>query len=148
MLRLQKATVRDILAEAEASPTVEVCGLVWRAKGGETVYSLRNIHKDPERYYAVDPADMMVAYRRMDEEDGVPLAFYHSHPGGKPDPSEQDMAGALNVDLHYLIAYPWVPEFEKDQAAFYGAQGPVWRLSAWECISMQILIQDNYEVTE
>lgn len=146
MLKLQKATVITILRLAEEHPSIEVCGLVWQAREYQCVAPLRNVHADPTRYYAVDGKELVAAYASMDRMDGEPLAFYHSHPGGKPDPSEQDMLGALNEGLHYLIAYPWVPEFEKDKAALHGIQGPVWRLSAWYCLAMQILVEDQYEV--
>lgn len=152
MLRLQQATVATILRLAGEYPTIEVCGFVWASGDwpgdGELqhVVPLRNTHPEPSRYYSVDAIEMTEAYRVMERAAGEPLAFYHSHPGGKPDPSEQDMLGALNTGMHYLIAYPWVPEFAKDQAAFHGAEGPIWRLSAWECIGMQILVEDQYEV--
>jgi desampylase len=145
MLRLQKATVAAILREAEATPTVEVCGLVWASKAGEqTVVPLRNSHKEPERYYDIDPAELLAAYRRMEEAEGAPLAFYHSHPNGTPDPSEADMMGAMNTGMHYLIAYPW----RRDDMVLPGEPcEPVWRLSTWECIMMQVLVEDQYEVS-
>lgn len=146
MLRLQQATVIEVLRWAQAHPTLEVCGFVWCLGEQQVVNPLRNTHPDPTRYYSVDARELAEVYRVMDQRGGEPLAFYHSHPGGKPDPSEQDMLGAMNVGMHYLIVYPWEPQFSKDQAAFHGAEGPIWRLSAWECIGMQILVEDQYEV--
>jgi proteasome lid subunit RPN8/RPN11 len=145
MLRLQKATVAAILREAEATPNLEVCGLVWAdAAGEQTVTSLRNAHKEPERYYDVDPAELLKAYRQMEEVQGSPVAFYHSHPGGSPHPSEADMMGAMNGGMHYLIVWPWM----RDDMVLPGEPDKkVWRISTWQCISMQVLIEDEYEVT-
>ena len=139
MLRLQKATVATILREAEAGVPHEVVGFVWAAKGVQYVELLNNAHPDPNQYYDVDPVEMMRAYRKMELAEGWPVAFYHSHPGGKSDPSEQDMLGAMNVGLHYLIAYPW--SLDQDRS-----NEPVWRLSAWRCLEMQVLVQEEYEV--
>jgi proteasome lid subunit RPN8/RPN11 len=139
MLRLQKATVADILREAEAGVPHEVVGFVWAAKGVQHVEPLRNTHPDPNQYYSVDDLELTRVYRKMDQAEGWPVGFYHSHPGGKPDPSEQDMIGAMNVGMHYLIAYP-------DYFCPDGMCEPVWRLSVWHCIEMQVLVSDDYEV--
>lgn len=129
MLRLQKATTRTILRWAAQHPQVEVCGLVWASERGQTVHPLRNVHTDPARYYATDPRDVRDAFAAMDREHGEPLAWYHSHPGGKWDPSETDMDGAFNTGMYYLIAYPKAPE---------------WQLSAWECIEPGILLSADW----
>lgn len=146
MLRLQKATVVEILRWASSSPDVEVCGLVWATERGQTVHPLKNVHPEPATYYRTAPKDVRDAFTAMDEQGGEPLAWYHSHPGGKPDPSEEDMAGAFNVGMHYLIAYPWnravvepmLPGEPEDR---------VWRLSTWECLEIGMLLQTDCEVT-
>jgi proteasome lid subunit RPN8/RPN11 len=135
MLRLQKATVAAILRHAEAHPTQEVCGLVWANARAQVVRALTNVHPHPARYYRVAPKDLREAYDVMDADGGEPIAFYHSHPSGKRDPSEEDMLGAFNAGMHYLIAYP--------DTVNGRAQ---WNLTAWECLSPQILVEEQYEV--
>lgn len=136
MLTLQKAAVAEILRWASQHPGVEVCGLVYRSGAGrDTVLPLRNVHPQPEKYYRTDHQDVRQAFAVMDDEGGELLAWYHSHPGGKPDPSEEDMLGAMNVGAHYLIAYPWI-----------GHDVSTWRLSTWECIAPQVLVESEYEV--
>lgn len=144
MLQLTKDATAIILRWASRHPTIEVVGLVWQHMDGlQTVHPLSNVHSQPDKYYTVDPQELQAVYARMGEYDGQMLAFYHSHPGGKPDPSEEDMAGALNVGVHYLIAYPWT----RDDMVLPGEPNePVWRLSAWECIETSILVEDKYEV--
>lgn len=149
MLVLKKDTVKAVLAWAEEHPLFEVCGMVWQHNTSslQTVVPLKNIHSEPTKYYAVDHQEMQRAYRRMAERDCHLLAFYHSHPGGKPDPSEADMEGALNVGVHYLISYPW--DRSTEEPVLPGEPDKkVWRLSAWDCIEMGILVQDEIEVVK
>lgn len=153
MLRLQKATVADILTHAAQATGLEVVGLVWQTSGPndapvQVVRRLRNVHSQPDKYYSVSPAELMRAYRDMDQEGGEPLAFYHSHPGGKPDPSEEDMLGAMNVGMHYLIAHPTRTEMKvMGRADPIVVTGIPWRLSAWECISPQILVGAELDIS-
>ena len=142
MLRLRKSTVEAILSWASRHHEVEVCGLVWghsESDRGETVYPLRNMHPDPARYYRTSPKDIREAFDAMDREDGYPLAWYHSHPSGKPDPSETDMQGAFDTDMYYLIAYPHTWEVVSGQAT-------EWQLSVWECLEPGLLVGVDYEV--
>jgi proteasome lid subunit RPN8/RPN11 len=131
MLSLQRATVAEILRWAAQHPDVEVCGLVWQSGRRQVVYPLTNVHPDPARYYRTDVEEMRTAYELMDRELGTPIAYYHSHPGGKGEPSEEDMLGAFSPEMHYLIAYP---------------RGGEWRLSTWECLEPQILVAAEVEV--
>lgn len=142
MLRLQKATTRTIVRQASEHPEVEVCGLVWASEHGQTVYPLPNVHPDPRQYYETGPSDVQAAFAAMDRNQGEPLAWYHSHPGGKPDPSETDMLGAFNTGMYYLIAYPRMPTMEYAGALVSGATR--WQLSAWECLEPGLLLSADY----
>jgi proteasome lid subunit RPN8/RPN11 len=143
MLELRKDAVVDILRWAERYPTIEVTGMVAAGPTWQRVHPMSNIAREPTRYYEWSPAEMVQAYARMDVSDEQPIAFYHSHPSGKPDPSERDMEGALHVGMHYLIAYPWTRE---DMVLPGEPNQPVWRLSTWECIEQGILVEASYEV--
>jgi proteasome lid subunit RPN8/RPN11 len=139
MITLKRDTIKGVLKWASDHPVVEVCGMVWQhnTSSVQTVVPLSNIHSEPDRYYAIDHKEMQQAYQWMAAQDCHLIAFYHSHPGGKPDPSEADMEGALNVGVHYLIAYP-------DEAnAYPGTKSKHWRISAWDCIEMGILVGDD-----
>ena len=151
MLRLLTTTVAALIAEASASPDREVCGLVWASADWpgdgavEHVRPLRNVHPDPAKYYRVSTSDLREAYREMDDLDGEPVAWYHSHPSGKSDPSETDMQGAMDPGMHYLILYP---EFEELKASLGQVIGRVshWQVSAWECLEPGLLLQADFEV--
>ncbi len=135
MLKLSKDTVITLLRWAERHPTIEVTGVVVAhdITGEQRIQPMRNIAKDPARYYAWDPAEMVGVWASMDDNQEHPLAIYHSHPGGKPDPSESDMEGALMENVHYLILYP-------------DASLGIWRISAWECLGLGLLVGTEYEV--
>jgi desampylase len=132
MITLNKSTIKILQRWAARHEAIEICGMVWQhlESGVQTVWALQNTHSDPSRYYAIDHLELQDAFRMMEKANSVQLAFYHSHPGGKPDPSEADMEGALNVGLHYLILYPQDGNEE-------------WGISAWDCIEMGILVGDD-----
>jgi proteasome lid subunit RPN8/RPN11 len=138
MLKLHKNTVLTIFRWASKYPTIEVTGLVARGKERQRVQPMQNIARDPAHHYEWDPQEMAEAWDRMDRRGEEPMAFYHSHPSGKSDPSERDMEGALHVGMYYLIAYPVFTGGRPDAAS--------WLLSAWECIEMGILVEAKYEV--
>lgn len=147
MLRLNASTVQALIREAAAQPDREVCGLVWANEGlrAQTVCPLPNVHHEPGKYFRTAPADVRRAFMLMDDEGGTPLAWYHSHPGGKPDPSEEDMRGAMQPGMHYLIVYP-------ETEAVPSTPAPVgfitkWRITAWECPEMGLLLSTEWKVS-
>lgn len=147
MLKLQKAAVYEIIRMASAHPSVEVCGLVWlSAVGKQRVWALRNVHPEPDKYFRTDVKDVARAFVAMEEEDGKLVAWYHSHPHGRSTPSEEDMHGAYDVGMHYLIAYPETHEIKSLESEVPIRVDKTWRLSPWECITIGVLVEDQYEV--
>lgn len=134
MLRLSADVVKEMLRWAGEYPTVEVTGMVIEHGGSglQRVRPMQNIAKDPSKYYAWDIREMGQVFKSMDRTGEWPIAIYHSHPGGKPDPSETDMQGAVMEGMHYLILYPC-----RDDMG-----GPdCWHVSAWECLEPGILVK-------
>lgn len=148
MLRLSKSIVQAVIREAAASPDREVCGLVWASEAlrTQTVRPVPNVHPQPDKYFRMAPRDVRRAFAELDEEGGTPLAWYHSHPSGKPDPSEEDMLGAMNVGMHYLIAYPEIQEVRSGDSHIPIRTDRHWQISAWECLEFGVLVQGEYEV--
>jgi desampylase len=141
MLTLNQSTIAQIVRWATQHPAIEITGIVARDRGGyESVTPMRNVAKDPTRYYAWDPADMRQAYERMDINHEEPVAFYHSHPNGRSDPSEADMEGALNPGMHYIIVYPETHELKSGMSDTPLRVDKVWSISTWECIDHGILV--------
>ena len=140
MLILRDAVVKEMTEIAARHPQVEVTGFVAEGPTGEQrVQQMRNVSPYPDKYYDWDAVQMMEEYVRLDARNEQPILIYHSHPKGKPDPSETDMLGALHLGMHYGILYPNVTEMYS---------GPDrWELSTWECIDMGILLHAPHEVT-
>lgn len=135
MLELTENTIKELFRLAQENAEEEVCGFIWRQGyfPFTVVHPLKNIHREPDKFYEVGTKDLREAYRAMDKAHGLPVGFYHSHPGGKPEPSEVDMQGAMNPGLHYVIIY-------RD-----GLLG--WWLSAWYCTEPGILLSSEWKVT-
>jgi len=132
MVVLRQAVLEELWRLAAAEPDVEITGFVAEGPtGAQRVQPMRNASPYPDRYYDWDAVQMMEEYVRMDARNESPILIYHSHPGGKPDPSETDMLGALNLGMHYGIVYK---------------MDGFWQLSTWECIDMGILLHAPHEV--
>ncbi len=103
-LTISSELLRLIVAEAAASPEVEVCGLLLGH--GETigeVRSCRNVAADPARRFEIDPAALLVAHRQARAGGAAILGCYHSHPSGKAEPSPCDAAAAEPNGWWWLI---------------------------------------------
>jgi proteasome lid subunit RPN8/RPN11 len=93
-----------ILSEAAASPAREICGLLFGDAG--TIAEARaaaNVAADPSRWFEIDPAALFAAHRA--ERAGGPrlIGHYHSHPGGKAEPSANDLAAAEPGRLWLIV---------------------------------------------
>jgi proteasome lid subunit RPN8/RPN11 len=121
-VRIQNKSALNVIAWAQRHPTVEVTGII--ASSGRVI-PMSNISKTPGTHYAWDAAEMKRVFAEMDTKDEEPSAFYHSHPNGRPDPSEVDMQGAMNPGMVYVIAYLHVNH---------------WHLSAWLCLEPGVLV--------
>jgi proteasome lid subunit RPN8/RPN11 len=104
--------VAQIVAEAQSSPGIEICGLLLDGRA----VPCRNVADRPAIRFEIDPAALIAALR--DERCGGPriLGCYHSHPSGSATPSPRDAADAAANGWLWLIV---------------GAQGTV---SAWRAV--------------
>jgi len=127
-MKIQQGSWDHIIEWAMRFPHVEVCGMV--ASTGRVI-PMRNESAMPTSQYQWGVQEMREQFSEMDRRGEEPIAFYHSHPNGKPDPSEVDMVGALNAGMVYLIAYQ-------------GEAG--WTLSAWLCLEPGILVGEPLDV--
>lgn len=89
------AAAPRLVALAEAAPDLEVCGLLVDGPGGVEAWPMPNRAADPARAFALGPADLLDALRRLEGEGRALLAVFHSHPGGGPELSARDLDGAL-----------------------------------------------------
>jgi len=102
--RIPRAIVNQLLHHAQLSPDNEVCGLIG-SKDGVPVhcYPVANVAAEPQRLFAMDPAQQIAAMRGMRERDEELFAIYHSHPTSPALPSSTDLAQANYPGTLYLI---------------------------------------------
>ena len=77
-------------------------------RDGETaravaLHPARNLSPDASRF-EIDPQDHCNALREARGAGHAIIGCYHSHPGGKPEPSATDLAGAGEDNFLRLIA--------------------------------------------
>ena len=102
--RLQERITREALA---AFPR-ECCGLIEGINENGTLRAAalhpgRNLAARADRF-ELDPADHIAALKSARANGHVLIGCYHSHPGGKAEPSPRDLGGAAEADFLWLIA--------------------------------------------
>jgi proteasome lid subunit RPN8/RPN11 len=90
-LRLPKAMVDDMVAQALEELPNEACGIIAGKDGEATkLYRTGNSEASPFRY-TIDPNDLLSASREMDRNDWDVLVIYHSHVASEAYPSPTDV---------------------------------------------------------
>lgn len=93
-----------MLSAAEAANPHEACGLLFGDALEIAEASIaRNIARQPDRYFEIDPAHLFDGHRRGRAGPGRLLGCWHSHPLGGPLPSKVDRAGVADLDWLWLI---------------------------------------------
>lgn len=86
----------------------ECCGLLEGARGSRATRILRAhpARNLARRYdeFAVDPRDQFRLLRGLRGTGLSIVGCYHSHPGGRPEPSVRDLERASQPDFVWLIA--------------------------------------------
>lgn len=104
ILEISRAVLDAIRAHAAADPGREACGLLLGAAGRiEAMEAAANVADDPARHFEIDPAALFRAIRA--ERAGGPklVGYYHSHPGGRAEPSAVDRAMAAGDGKIWVI---------------------------------------------
>jgi desampylase len=145
-MKLKLESMFRITDWAAKHPEIEVTGFVKRfGSGMEVVVPMRNLSSTPTTDYAWDTTEMMEQWAQMDRENSEPIAIYHSHPGGRSEPSEVDMQAALMVDMMYIIAYPESHELHSGDGTLLRTVLD-WRVSGWRCLEQGILMSEPLEL--
>lgn len=101
---LPRQLVNQILHQAQASPEVEVCGLIAARDGRpQRAIPVTNVSDQPQRLFAMDPARQIDAQRRMREQGETLYGIYHSHPHSPAEPSTTDLEQAGYPEALYII---------------------------------------------
>lgn len=96
-----------ILAAARAAYPAECCGLLEGMRDGDlarinALHPARNLSHNPNRF-DINPADHIAAQKAARANGHAVVGCYHSHPGGRAEPSATDLAGANEDNFLWLI---------------------------------------------
>ena len=94
----------QIRAHARRDHPREACGLLLgREAVVETIVEAANVADDPTRRFEIDPTTLLRGHREARESGRALLGWYHSHPGGRAEPSAIDAARADEDGKVWLI---------------------------------------------
>jgi desampylase len=94
-----------IRAEEAAAPGSEICGLLFG--DGDRIDAARaaaNVAARPADSFEIDPAALIAAHRAERHGGARIIGCYHSHPGGRPEPSERDRSAAEPGGVWLIVA--------------------------------------------
>lgn len=109
MIRLTAGQWRELAAAAEAAYPEEACGLLIGAADAAgtltvgRVVAAANVAPEPRRRFEIDPRVHFAVLRRSRGGGESIIGHYHSHPDGPAEPSEHDVACAVDRQLIWLI---------------------------------------------
>ena len=94
-------------AAIDAAPG-ECCGLIEGVREQDefravALHPVRNLAAAPE-HFELDPAGHVAAQKSARANGHHLIGCYHSHPNGKPTPSDADLSGAAEENFLWLIA--------------------------------------------
>lgn len=134
VLRLSAEHFAQVESMAEGAWPYECCGVLvgCRSGSGQTdvldVWLVRNMAVDRRRRFRIAPEDLISAQRRARSRGLRVVGYFHSHPEGRPIPSDLDVDLAW-PELSYLI-------FEVQQGRSRGAR--CWRVEEGRAIKEKI----------
>jgi proteasome lid subunit RPN8/RPN11 len=107
-IELPEALRDAIVAAARAAYPAECCGLLEGVQDGAlwritALHATTNLSSD-NRAFEIDPADHIAAQKAARGNGHAIIGCYHSHPNGMAQPSQFDLAGAMQDDFLWLIA--------------------------------------------
>ena len=99
----------SIIATARARFPHECCGLLEGTAGDDgwhvtAVHETRNLADHPEKHFLIDPQFHIDLLRRLRGAGRSVIGCFHSHPRGRPEPSNTDLLSATDQDFLWLIA--------------------------------------------
>jgi [CysO sulfur-carrier protein]-S-L-cysteine hydrolase len=134
MLWLKPEQARAILEHVRRAAPDEACGLLL-GQGVEIleVIPAGNEDPSPRTGYIVAPRDLYAGLARAEHEGLELIAAYHSHPAGRPIPSERDIK-----EWHY-------PEAAQ---VIVGLGGPEPEIAAWRVSGGRVARLDLFILAE
>lgn len=102
---ISRALRAQMLAEAASAPEREICGLLFGQEGRNVtaIQPCANVAANPARTFEIDPAALIAAHKAQRAGGARLIGWYHSHPGGRAEPSLHDREAALDGRKLWLI---------------------------------------------
>ena len=124
-LSLSGALRAQFAAEARAAFPRECCGLIEGRRESDVVFATMlhptaNLSPDADGF-EIDPAAHLRLMRELRGSGREIVGCYHSHPNGRPEPSDRDRARYAAEGFVWLIAALAGAAAEAEFAAFVGA---------------------------
>jgi desampylase len=107
---LLPVSLRDqIASEARAASPRECCGLIEGETAGDTIRAIAlhptaNLANDPAAGFEIDPAAHIRLRCELRGTGRSVVGCYHSHPNGRPTPSQRDRCGGCEQGFVWIIA--------------------------------------------
>ena len=103
-LRISSELLHRLRALADATPDVEVCGLLL-GEGHDVreIAPAANVASSPATRFEIDPSVLIHAHRTAREGGLSVIGCYHSHPTGAARPSAEDARQAAADGQYWII---------------------------------------------
>jgi proteasome lid subunit RPN8/RPN11 len=121
-LIMPKALQAQLCDEAHAALPRECCGLLEGVRGGDctqvvALHPAANL-AIPDDRFEINPMEQFRLMRELRGTGREVVGCYHSHPGGKAEPSAQDLVRASQDGLFWLIAALGAASYDVTTAVF------------------------------
>ena len=103
-IQIDAEVLGQLIGYARQNPRVECCGFLAGREGIITsAYPAENIAANPVASYEVATKEIVQVMREIQVAGLEMLGIYHSHPNGRGEPSETDIATVGYPDVAYFI---------------------------------------------
>lgn len=101
---LPRPLVNKILAHAQQSPDIEICGLIGNNTANDKdYYAVENVSRNPSCQFLMDAPQQINAMKKMRDKHQELFAIVHSHPTTDAAPSQLDIKENGYKDAYYII---------------------------------------------
>ena len=117
-IRVTRAVMKALLSHAARAAPAECCGILLGHDALiEEARPTANVAADPLRRFEIDPQALVDAHRAARAGGPQVVGYFHSHPGGRPEPSAVDRASAAGDGMVWAIVGETAVAFWRDEEA-------------------------------
>ena len=138
-LILPISVLHSVTEHAQTLAPAEAVGIIGGDASGRAACAIRCKNLGGVRSFFVDPYSQYQAITQLRTGGRIPLAVYHSHPGGGIELSPLDRQFAVKVGLIQLVLVPANPRLPN------GAWGAYWVTDAHHYEKVEVVIDTGTE---